>query len=309
MASSRAASRSWGDETSRRGDADALGGEYLLATDVDGTLLTRDYRLLPEVRLAVQHARSYGVVTMLATARGPAALEIVLRDLGPVDFAICFGGALVLKRAVHAWKPVLSARMTLAADDIFQIGKVARGLDLAVGAYTERGVHIGVRSDPLERELVQTGEPVLANGFETIVEPVFKMLAISDPGRVDDLEKLRLQLPRTIEGVYSHRNYLEMMVRGVSKGKALADFCSARGIDRSRVVAAGDSDNDVSMFIAAGHSAAMPDSSMAAKSAADWSVSADSPAALAAVIRHYAFSLWRIPAPPDPPNRTEHHGQ
>lgn len=308
MASGRAASRSWDPETSRRADADAV-GDYLLATDVDGTLLTRDYRLLPEVRAAVQHARSHGIVTMLATARGPAALEIVLRDLGPVDFAICFGGALVLKRAVHAWKPALSGRMTLVADDILEIDKVARELDLAVGAYTEHGVHIGVGGDWLERELAHTGEPVLPNGFETIVEPVFKMLAISDPGRVDDLEKLRRRLPRTIEGVYSHRNYLEMTALGVSKGKALADFCAARRIDRSRVVAVGDSDNDVSMFIAAGHSAAMPDSTMAAKSAADWSVTSDSPAALAAVIRHYASSLWRIPAPPDPRNRTERHGR
>ncbi|MDB5621635.1 MAG: haloacid dehalogenase-like hydrolase, partial [Devosia sp.] len=54
--------------------SEAATGRFLFATDVDGTLLTRDYRLPPSVKAAVTHARSHGIRIMLATARGPAAL-------------------------------------------------------------------------------------------------------------------------------------------------------------------------------------------------------------------------------------------
>lgn len=273
---------------------------YLLATDVDGTLLTRDYRLLPDVRDAIQYARSRGIATMLATARGPAALAIVLRDLGEVDYAICFGGAMVLERAAGRWEAALSGTVVVPDSNVVDVAVIARTLGLPLAAYTATQTHIGISNPAFELELEHTGEPVLVTDFASINEPVFKLLAISDRDRTDDLETLRNRLPETLVSVYSHPNYLEITARGVSKGAALADFCAARGIDRNQVVAAGDSDNDVSMFAAAGHSAAMPDASHAARSAADWCVAEETPAPLAAVIRHYATALWGIsPLPQD----------
>lgn len=156
-------------------------------------------------------------------------------------------------------------------------------------------------ADPwFESELAHTGEPVARTGFTTIAEPVFKLLAIVEPARAATLEQLRIALPRTLEGVYSHTNYLEIMVRGVSKGDALSQVCSSRNIDVSTVVVAGDGDNDVSMFRTAGHSAAMPLASAAARAAAQWTVPAGATPGVAAVINHYATSLWRIPAPRAP---------
>ena len=41
---------------------------HLLALDIDGTLLTREYRLPCETRDAVKRARQHGVIVALATA-------------------------------------------------------------------------------------------------------------------------------------------------------------------------------------------------------------------------------------------------
>lgn len=278
--------------------SEAAPGRFLFATDVDGTLLTRDYRLMPSVKAAVTHARSHGVQIMLATARGPAALDIVLDDLGEVDFAICFGGALVLERRSGRWLPALRERITLAIADVKDVWAKAQALGIALGAYTESGVYIGGASSWFEAEFSHTGEPVFRTPFDAVPDPIFKLLAIVDPMRVVDLERLRMSLPPSVDGVYSHANYLEIMVRGVSKGDALERFCGSRGINQQLVVVTGDGDNDVSMFLAAGHSAAMPLASPSARAAAKWIVPADAPAGVAAVITHYASLLWRIPAPP-----------
>lgn len=272
------------------------GPDRLFATDVDGTLLTHDYRLLPAVNAAVHHARAYGIRIMLATARGPAGLDIVLQALGEVDFAICFGGALILERSEGAWRQAMPEQSVLSAADVAGVWDAAADLGVAVGAYTRSGVHIGVADAWFEAELAHTGEPVIGTPFIAIDEPVFKIMAIVDPARVSDLEQLRLALPKSLEGVYSHVNYLEINVRGVSKGEALSRFCSARNLDLATVVVTGDGDNDVSMFRAAGHSAAMPLASSAARAAAQWTVTTDALPGVAAVINHYATSLWRIPA-------------
>lgn len=270
---------------------------YLIAMDVDGTLLTRDYRLLPEVRDAVQHARSHGILAMLATARGPAALTIVLHELGSVDVAVCFGGAMTLRRTADRWQLAFPDAVTheITSLDISQVVGLADRLKIPVAAYTERGAHIVEPNAAFERELSHTREPVFVSTLAGVHGAVFKMLAISHLDRTDDLEALRAQLPATLEGVYSHPNYLEITGRGVSKGRALTAYCTAHNIDRSQVVAVGDSDNDVSMFLAAGHSAAMPDASIAARAAADWSVAPGISGTLATVIDRYSKSLWGIP--------------
>lgn len=275
-------------------------GKFLFATDVDGTLLTEDYRLLPQVKDAVTHARSHGIHIMLATARGPAALNVVLDELGEVDFAICFGGALVLERHAGSWKRALPDRITLDQRDVADVWDKASALGVAVGAYTESGACIGIGNAWFEAELAHTREPVSITPLHSIAGPVFKILAIADPTHVAALEQLRQVLPKSLEGVYSHSNYLEIMVRGVSKGEALERFCRWKNVDSTSVVVAGDGDNDVSMFLTAGHSAAVSHASAAARAAAKWTVAADAPAGVADIITHYATSLWRIPAPPNP---------
>lgn len=276
-----------------------IASEYLFATDVDGTLLTQDYQLLPEVKAAVNHASANGIRIMLATARGPAGLDIVLDALGEVDFAICFGGALMLERTEGAWS-AMPGQTVLNKDDVVAVQLAAAALGVAVGGYGQTGVYVSAADPWFERELAHTGEPVTIAPFTTIDEPIFKILAIVEPAHAANLEHVRLALPQALEGVYSHPNYLEIMVRGVSKGEALSQFCRSRGIDVTTVVVAGDGDNDVSMFRIAGHSAAMPLASAAAKAAAQWTVPAGATPGVAAVIQHYATSLWRIPAPRTP---------
>ena len=53
----------------------------LLVIDVDGTLLTTDYRLTAVTRRSVQQVSDKGVQVVLASARSPRALHPIMEEL------------------------------------------------------------------------------------------------------------------------------------------------------------------------------------------------------------------------------------
>ena len=70
----------------------------LVAVDIDGTLLTNDRKVTPEVFEAVQEAKKQGVKVIIATGRPipgvqPLLNELNLREEG--DYVITFNGGLV----------------------------------------------------------------------------------------------------------------------------------------------------------------------------------------------------------------------
>jgi hydroxymethylpyrimidine pyrophosphatase-like HAD family hydrolase len=74
-----------------------LHGIKLLVLDVDGTVLTRDHRILPAVKGAVDRAWTSGLTLALATARSPRGLRPIAWDLGILEHCICFNGANFLE--------------------------------------------------------------------------------------------------------------------------------------------------------------------------------------------------------------------
>ena len=70
----------------------------LVAVDIDGTLITSDRKITPEVYQAIQDAKAQGVKIISATGRPIAGVqnlldELNLKDAG--DYVITFNGGLV----------------------------------------------------------------------------------------------------------------------------------------------------------------------------------------------------------------------
>ena len=68
----------------------------------------------------------------------------------------------------------------------------------------------------------------------------------------------------------THDWLVEATAPGVDKGSALLRLCALLGIDPARVLAIGDSDNDIPMLAAAGFGVAMGNASLGVKAVADW---------------------------------------
>lgn len=69
---------------------------YLVATDLDGTLLRRDFTVSDRTRAALQEAASAGVEVIYATGRPPRWLPAVYETTGFRPLTICANGALIL---------------------------------------------------------------------------------------------------------------------------------------------------------------------------------------------------------------------
>ena len=70
----------------------------LVAVDIDGTLLTNDRKITPEVFEAVRDAKKQGVKVVIATGRPIAGVQTLLDDLNlkdTGDYVITFNGGLV----------------------------------------------------------------------------------------------------------------------------------------------------------------------------------------------------------------------
>jgi len=272
---------------------------WILALDVDRTLLTDDYRLLPQVRDAVQRVRQTGAIISLASARGPVALDIVLQDLGEIDYAICFGGALILRRERSAWAPVPGAASTsMALDDDAREALVlhCRQLGLSVAAYSMDTVYVEEMDSQLQREFSHTGDRYEICRLCDISEPLFKFLVISKIEEVNKLTSLYMQFAAQASCAMSQLNYLEVGPRGVSKGGGLASLAASIGVDRQRTVAIGDGENDLSMFAWAGLSIAMGNASQQVRDAANWTTASNAEAGVAVAIDRLIDMTWQAVA-------------
>lgn len=261
----------------------------LVAIDVDGTILTKDHRVLPEVRQAIQEVRRVGVTVALATARSLRAMEHVLEDIGGVDAAICFGGALTQ----YPTNAVPRAAATLTPDQIAEIVATARGLDVSLALYSLREVFVDRLDARLRHEFMVTGLQGTEGDLTKLNAPIIKALAISERSDPSGLHVLKDQFGADMSVVFSHVNFLEVMRSGVSKGQAVAALRKRLGVAASDVVAIGDSENDLSMFAVAGRAIAMGNAPEAVRAAAHWVTTTCEEAGVAIAIARCRAEIWR----------------
>src|SRR5258708_5070323 len=67
----------------------------LVAVDVDGTLLDGSHQLRANVKESLNQLASFDVKIVLATARGPQALGLIVRQLSFSPLLICFSGGWI----------------------------------------------------------------------------------------------------------------------------------------------------------------------------------------------------------------------
>ena len=120
---------------------------------------------------------------------------------------------------------------------------------------------------------------------------VYKLAVIGEPAVVGPLrDSLPTQL---LNEVYSFVHLmrlidapsLEMNHPTANKGDALKRFATRLGIARGRVLAVGDSENDIPMLSWARHGVSMPCANAEVRHAADEQLEGDDPVALAELLR------------------------
>ncbi len=245
----------------------------LIALDIDGTLIGDDLVIGPDTRAAVAAAMRRGVQVSLVTGRMVSSAMRFARELGLTGPIVGYQGGLIRAMPVVGSGRLgrLLVHTPIRAEVAREIVEwtLAHGLD----------PHI----NHLERFVLRAGDPnaddysafmgaraeLVDDLAGSIRHPVTKVLAVGEPPLPIELAPLaRAQFAGRADVTISHPRFLEVVARGVSKGRAVRWLARHLGVTLGATLAIGDQWNDLEMLSEVGHGTAMPTAPRTVRAAA-----------------------------------------
>ncbi|MBO1923436.1 HAD family hydrolase [Thiomicrorhabdus sp. 6S3-12] len=234
----------------------------LVVIDLDGTLLNSDHQIGDLTVRTLQALYARGCELMIATGRHFQDVYLIAQKIKvPVSFITSNGARIHDHHGRLLYENHIPQEL------------VAKVLDISADYAVHRNIYQG------DVWLVEEeNKPLLdihkASGFEyqrvdfSELDPehIDKFYFNAPHAKLVPLErKLKEALGDQLYITFTTEIYLEVMNKGVSKGKALAQLCSERGIDSSEVVAFGDGFNDIDMLQWVGRPVVMANANEALK--------------------------------------------
>ncbi|MET4783325.1 HAD-IIB family hydrolase [Glaciihabitans sp. UYNi722] len=220
---------------------------WLIALDIDGTLMREDGSVSDEVIAQVQRVRDLGHEVMLATGRSVSMTLPVLDrfQLTPL-YVVCSNGAITLKRDADA--PTGYSRTAVDSFDPSEVLTTIRGslADASYAVEDEAGFYRYTGYFP-DSTLGASSERVPFE--ELLTHQATRVVVISPEHAIEDflsiVEKMGLHKVTYNVGWTA---WLDIAPDGVNKATALERVREWQDIPRSRVMAVGDGRNDIDML-------------------------------------------------------------
>ena len=262
----------------------------LVAMDLDDTLLRDDWTISPRVILAIQKAIAQGVKMTIATGRMTISARPYAEQLGLDIPVITYHGAMiqqVLSEEILFRCVIPSLLATEIVEDVASRGVHAqiylkdRVITPELNAWSDEYARIAsVRIEEANLSTLLSQEP----------EGVEKILLMGEESVLDQLAPLlRHSYGEKVHITKSKPCFLEITDSSVNKGVALAALADHLGIDRSEVMAIGDSFNDLEMIIYAGLGVAMGNARQEIQDRADIVTASNEEDGVAEAIERYVL--------------------
>ena len=249
-------------------DGPSVDGRWLVALDVDGTLVDYDQRLSPRVRDAVAAVRDAGHHVVVSTGRSIMGTTRVLADLGLTHGAAVLSNGAVTVLLDPAQEPGWTLHRTVTFDARPAVELLRRELPEALFAVEVTGVGTRVSGPWPEGEL--SGE-LFTVPFEELLDGETTRVVVRSPEHtpehfMDLVERIGLH---GVTYAVGYTAWLDLAPEGVSKASALEQVRAELGVDPSRTLAVGDGRNDLEMLAWAARGVAMGNSPQVVLDAAD----------------------------------------
>ncbi|GGL01305.1 Cof-type HAD-IIB family hydrolase [Deinococcus radiotolerans] len=245
----------------------------LIATDLDGTLLTSGLQVSARTRAALDAARAAGIEVVPVTARQPRGLGLIAAQAGFTGWALCGNGAHGVHLGtgetlfeahveVEAQRAIASALNERIGSLLFVSVRERGEVFAAQAGYADLAHFEDHKRHPHEMESLPLADVLAA--------PSLKLIVRHPTLTPDDLlrEARALRVPG-VAVTHSGAPFIEVLAAGVSKAWGLAQLCGHLGIRQAEVLAFGDAPNDAEMLAWAGRGVAMAHAHPDARSAAD----------------------------------------
>ncbi|WP_087020643.1 Cof-type HAD-IIB family hydrolase [Thaumasiovibrio subtropicus] len=237
----------------------------VLALDLDGTVLSDDHTIHPEVKRAIVEAQRRCHV-VIVTGRHHTAARPYYHELGLSTPIICCNGTYVYdyqneQVITHNAIKKQDALNFIALAKEFQVKMVMYITDAMTYSHFNpihymEALEKWAHANPGE----QQPKIYKVNSFSDTAsqaEHVWKFVVEGLPSSVERLQQ-HPWVKATFNGERSWSNRIDFAAKGNSKGQRLAEYVAELGYHANHVMAVGDNHNDISMLKYAGLGVAMP---------------------------------------------------
>lgn len=245
----------------------------LLVLDVDGTVTNSAKEVTKKTREAIIRLQERGVRVVIASGRAPNGVFPIAQALGLPRFnsyILAFNGAKIINLQSRAgvYEQFLPPHVP---QDLLKDSLKYR---LGFLTYSDAVLTAGTRPDrymALESQISDMPIEYRRNFKLDAGHPVNGCLLTGNPAHIAQLEPVFADKYAAEAEIFRSEPYfLEVVPKGVDKGRSLKRLLKLLDIRREEVVCCGDSFNDITMVKLAGVGVAMANAQNAVKEAADY---------------------------------------
>ncbi|MGN1118837.1 MAG: Cof-type HAD-IIB family hydrolase [Oscillospiraceae bacterium] len=261
-------------------------GKVIFMTDLDGTLLTDDKRILDKDMAAIERFRAGGGIFTIATGRGYSMAKPVAEKLGLDVPAVVFNGAAVFDFAQDRflWQCEMGAQARRYIERLTERFPEQLGVEVL----HEQNIYVPFLNrteiDHLALEKLTPNEKKL----EEIPDGGWlKVLFAAEPSVIDEVAQYVSESGfDDVQWVRSAPVYFECLPKGVDKSTGFRELIRLLGAEDRFTVASGDFMNDTHMIQQADLGAAVASAQDSVKQAADIIVCDNNSGAIAEIIEY-----------------------
>ncbi|MDE1335887.1 Cof-type HAD-IIB family hydrolase [Vibrio aestuarianus] len=236
----------------------------VLALDLDGTVLTDEHTIHPEVKMAIQQAQQHCHV-VIVTGRHHTAAKPYYLELGLTTPIICCNGTYVYDYQ----KDQVLKHNAINQQDALTFLSLAKEFQMKLVMYVTNAMTYSSRNPIAYMQALEKWASQYPAEHRPKIEKIdsFSTRAQQEPfiwkfvveGLPSSIERLSQQawVQEKFNGERSWSNRVDFAAKGNNKGLRLAEYVADLGYHANHVLAVGDNHNDISMLKYAGLGVAM----------------------------------------------------
>ncbi len=245
-----------GNDDRRENENDTVNQKFMVALDVDGTLVDHDGHMSPAVREAAQAVVAAGHEVMIATGRSLNAMLPIIENIGiERGYAVCCNGGVTLR--LH---PELEKGYEVIHKATFDPAPALRALRerLPSAKYALEDEDGNFLSTERFQD-ASFGVEAVGVDFHTMLEATAVRVVVFSTENTPEEFNEAIEHVGLAGVTYSvgWTAWLDIAAAGVTKASALENLRNRLGIESHLTVAVGDGRNDIEMLSWAGRGVAM----------------------------------------------------
>ncbi|GER65750.1 5-amino-6-(5-phospho-D-ribitylamino)uracil phosphatase YitU [Weizmannia acidilactici] len=244
---------------------------YLIALDLDGTLLNDEKTISPKTKSVLKKAKAEGHIVMISTGRPFRSSQPYYNELELDTPIVNFNGAFIHHPKNRSWgiyhepMPLEVVKSIVETCGDFRLYNIV--------AEVKDDVYLHYHDEKL-LEIFRIGDPNVTTGnlISFLKDEPTSMLIHAAK---EDVPEIRKYLSDVHAEVVDHRRWgapwhiIEIIRAGLNKAVGVKKVADSYGIPKERIIAFGDEDNDMELIEYAGIGIAMGNAIPALKNIAD----------------------------------------